>query len=105
MRTRMIGSPIGQAIPSVQNPRCQWVFAREPNDNASTASTGYGEAGGTCEVKRFNTTREPWSCHAGSGSTRSRPSEATSPFQHGSVPPGACSEETNHQGRANFKII
>jgi len=41
------------------------VFASEPGDNASTASTGYAEAGWTCEVKRFNTTREPGSCHAG----------------------------------------
>src|SRR5215469_17487678 len=59
MRTRTIGSPIGQTIPTLQNPRCQWVFASEPNDNASTASTGYAEAGRTCEmIPYYAATRE-----------------------------------------------
>src|SRR5215469_15174688 len=72
MRTRTIGSPIGQTIPTLQNPRCQWVFASEPNDNASTASTGYAEAGRTCEMIPYyaatpELSRDVWAVPTSSG--------------------------------------
>src|SRR5215469_12179350 len=99
MRIRMITCAIGQTIPILQNPRCQWVFAMEQKGlgkHARNSRTGAGLARRTDSIVRGNprvVTRL-----YGPGPKPAFRSDV--PFKHGSVPSGACSEEIEKRSRA-----